>query len=76
MIETRQSRHQGAAADIDEDVRRRQRSLADPHRIGVIEPGMALDDGAACHAAQPAFDAIARLVEDRVHARLDRGHID
>ena len=66
-----------AAADVDEDARRGQLLVADadgrrrlrsaPCPWKTVQP---------CHAAQPTLDAVARVGDDRVGARLDLRHVD
>ena len=53
VVDARHVGHVGAAADVDEDARRRQPLVVDPHDVRCFEPGMALEDGAArsCSAA-------------------------
>ena len=49
----------GAAADVDEDLIGGEEVVADADLFWRFEAGVAGEDGAVLHAAQPAFEAIA-----------------
>ncbi len=68
--------NEGAAADVDEDPRRRQLVVADPNRVRPFEPGVSLEDRALLHASQKFLHARSRVGDHGVGARLDLGHID
>ena len=76
LTDARHVGHGGAAADVDEDARCAQPLFADPDRVRPLKTGMALDDRAAGHAAQPLLDAGAGVGGDGVGPRLHARHVD
>ena len=66
----------GAAADVEEDLFGGEEIVADANLIGRFEAGVAGEDGAVLHAAQPGFEAVARIGDDFVFAGLDGLHVD
>ena len=64
----RHVRHDRAAADIDEDARRGQHALADPHDIGAFEARMAVDDGQPS-MPRSQFSIFVRALPETVSAR-------
>ena len=52
-------RYDSASADIDKDAWGAQRLIADADGIRRQKGGVAVDDHAPFHAAQPALDAVA-----------------
>ena len=77
VVDAGQIGHVRAAADVDEDARRRQPLVADadacPADSNRAWPWKTVQP---VHAAQPALDAGARVRRHRVGARLDPGHVD
>ncbi len=69
-------RHECAATDVDEDLRRFEQRVADAHDVRSLETGMTFDDGDTGRVPQPLGDALARRTDDVVLAGLDRGHVD
>ena len=75
FADARDRRPGGAPADVDEDARRGQHLVADTHAITCLEARVALDHGAAGHAAQALLDAGAGIARHRIGARLDAAHV-
>jgi hypothetical protein len=67
---------QGAAADIDEDARRRERVAADLNLAGAGEATMPLVDGDVGIAPEPTLDAARGEAEHMVLALLHLLHVD
>ncbi len=68
--------HGSAAADIDENLRRFEQALADPHAARTFEARLALDQRDVRRLADPFADVGVRLRDDRILARLDPCHVD
>ena len=72
-----QVRDDGAAADVDEDARRRQQLVADADGIVRLEAGVASEHGAACHARAATSRRRARAFAITASARaLTALHVD
>ena len=76
LLEARQPRHGGAAADVDEDPLRREPVCIETHRVPRLEAGVGAIDRAPLHGLQPGLDADPRLTRDRVLAGLHTLHVD
>src|SRR5262249_31350745 len=63
-------------AGIDEDLRSGELPIADAHDARALEAGVTLDHGYIRSLAEPAFDALRRLGDDFVLARLHLRHLD
>ena len=76
LIDAGKVRHDGAAADVDEDLVGGEEVVADANLFWRFEVGVADEDGAVLHAAQPTLEAVARLGDDLVLARFHGLHVD
>jgi hypothetical protein len=75
LADAREIRDDRAAADVDEDPRRRQQLVADPHRVWRLEAGVALEHAATGHATEPLLHAGAGIGRDRIGTALHPGHV-
>ncbi len=75
IVQAGDVRHHRAATDVEEDPVGVQDVLVDPHRVWVLEAGMAAKDGAAVHPVEPVLDTLAVVEHDLVFARLDFRHV-
>ena len=75
VLDARHVRHQRASADVDENPVRRERVAGHVERARRREARMATDQGHVLHAGNPLGEAVDRVLNDAVLARLDGLHV-
>ena len=76
LFEPRRVRHEGVAADVDDDLRRLEQPAVDADRVRALETAVAVDHRKVGVRLQPFLDVLVRGADDAVLARLDALHVD
>ena len=76
LADARKIRHDGAAADVEKNTRRRQQLIADTNGVRRLEAGVPHEHTAAGHAVEPFLYPAARVAGDRIGPRLHARHVD